>query len=816
MLGGWHAEHPAGKRIQHDTVRHNPRVPSEGETVGLTASQVADRRARGLTNDVKEHTSRSVAHILRANLLTRFNFILTTLLVVILIVGQLQDAIFGVILVANAVIGIAQELRAKTTLDRLALLNAPRARAVRDGAVQEIALGDVVIDDLVELRSGDQIVADGVVQATTGMMVDESELTGESRPVDKPTGSTVLSGSFVVAGSARYRATAVGMDSYARKLTAAARRFTTVKSELVDGVNRILRYITWAFVPVAVLTIFSQLHSNPSVREALTGTVAALAEMVPQGLVLLISIAFGAAAVTLARRRVLVHQLPAVEGLARVDVVCFDKTGTITDGSIVFEELILIDADAPVEAALGALVDDDSRNATAAAIAERFQPSGWPRAATVPFSSERKWSGVTFEAQGTWVMGAPEMVLVGDAARHLPKASELAALGSRVLALARSDAPLDGEALPRGLDAVALILLAERVRPDAPAAVAYFAAQGVTLKVISGDNPRTVAAVASRVGVPGADDAVDARTLPADARAFADVVDSHSVFGRVTPQQKESMVTALQQRGHTVAMTGDGVNDALALKLADIGVAMGSGASATKAVADLVLLDGNFATMPSIVAEGRQVTANIERVANIFITKTVWATLLAIAVGLAFIPYPFLPRHLTVISTLTIGIPSFFLALTPNARRHLPGFMDRVLRFAIPNGLIVAVTIFIAYLVARAQNLPLTEERTATTLVALMLSLTVLALLAQPFTWRRAVLIAAVLVGFVLLFPVRSIRNFYALSFPHEGVVLFLLIGGAGVAALVAYWLMSHRLGRAPVDVVPTTRQQLLAALPSD
>ena len=781
----------------------------EGST-GLTTTEVDERRARGQTNDVSEHTSRSVAHILRANLLTRFNLILGALLVTILIVGQLQDAIFGVILIANALIGIVQELRAKFTLDRLALLNAPRVRALRDGELRDLAVADLVLDDVVDVHLGDQLVVDGVVLETTGAMLDESELTGESRPVDKHGGSTVLSGSFVVAGSARYRATAVGAECYARKLTAEARRFTVVKSELVEGLNRVLRYVTIAFVPVALLTVFSQLHANPDVRGALTATVAALAEMVPQGLVLLMSVAFGAAAVALARRHVLVHQLPAVEGLARVDVVCFDKTGTITDGSIVFDRIEVIDAEAPLGEALGALVNDENRNATAAAIAAHFPPHDtWERAVTVPFSSTRKWSGATFNDHGTWVMGAPEMVLVGDASAHLTRADELAALGTRVLALARGDVPLQGEALPAGLEAVALLMLAERVRADAADTIRYFAAQGVTMKVISGDNPRTVAAVASRVGIPGADNPADARELPSDADALADVIESRSVFGRVTPQQKEDMVTALQHRGHAVAMTGDGVNDALALKLADIGVAMGSGASATKAVADLVLLNGDFSTMPSIVAQGRQVTANIERVSNIFLTKTVWATLLALAVGIAFIPYPFLPRHLTVISTLTIGIPSFFLALTPNARRYMPGFINRVLRFAIPNGVIVAAAIFIGYLVARAHHLTLDEERTATTLIALMVSLAVLALLAMPFTWRRVILILAVVASFALLFPVRAIRNFYALSFPHEGVATFLLVGGIGIVALVAYWVLSHRLGHAPVRVEPAPRRRL-------
>ena len=782
-----------------------PAVPvAETPPTGLSSGQVAERVSRGLTNAGGERTSRSVAHILRANILTRFNLLLGVLLAVILAVGQPQDALFGVVLVTNALIGIGQELRAKRTLDRLAVLSAPRVRVVRDGASREVAVAEVVADDLVDVRAGDQLAADGVVRASASLQADESLLTGESEPVDKRAGDRLLSGSFVVAGAGDYQATGVGAEAYAAKLAAQARRFTVVRSELVAGINQILRYVTWAIPPVAALLVISQLHTHQSVREGATSTVAALVGMVPQGLVLLTSVAFGVAAVTLARRQVLVQQLPAVEGLARVDVVCFDKTGTLTDGTIAFDDLIRLDDQAPAEAALGALAEDEARNATLAAIGHAFPPpQGWVRQDAVPFSSARKWSAATFAGYGTWVLGAPEIVLAGSQDGLLPRAADLAASGQRVLALARTTGPLDGPALPPGLRAVAFIVLAERLRSDTPQTIAYFTAQGVTLKVISGDSPRTVSAVAARAGVPHAGDAIDARDLPEDPGPLGAQLEQHFVFGRVTPHQKESMVQALQARGHTVAMTGDGVNDVLALKLADIGVAMGSGAPATKAVAELVLLDNRFATLPGVVAEGRRVTANIERVANLFITKTVWATLLAVAAGAALLPYPFLPRHLTIIDTLAIGVPSFFLALAPNRRRYLPGFVGRVLRFAVPAGLIIAAATFSAYALARARGLPLTEQRTAATLVALILSLTVLALLAIPLTWRRIALLVAALAAFVLLFPVPAVRHFYALALPHGAIGATLLIAALGAAALAGFWALSRHYGRAPAEAAP-------------
>jgi cation-transporting ATPase E len=764
---------------------------AETPPAGLTSSEVAERRARGLSNAGAEPTSRSVGEILRANILTRFNFILGVLLVVILAAGEPQDALFGIVLVANALIGIAQELRAKRTLDRLAVVSAPRVRVIRDGLPHEIAVAELVAGDLVDLRAGDQLVADGVVRASESLQADESLLTGESEPVGKQQGDRLLSGSFVVAGSGGYLATGVGAAAYARQLAAEARRFAPVRSELMEGINRILRYVTWAIGPVAVLMLISQLHARDSVREALTGTVAALVGMVPQGLVLLTSVAFGVAAVTLARRRVLVQQLPAVEGLARVDVVCFDKTGTLTDGNIAFDALLRLDDNAPAEAALGALADEKDPNATLAAIGQAFPPpDGWAREAAVPFSSARKWSAASFAGHGTWILGAPELVLPASEKDHLDRAADLARTGRRVLVLATAAGPVDGESLPPEPQAAAFITLAERLRSDAADAIAFFAAQGVALKVISGDSPQTVSAVAARSGLHQAGDPVDARDLPEDLAELGRLLEERSVFGRVTPHQKQEMVRALQARGHTVAMTGDGVNDVLALKLADLGIAVGSGAPATKSVAELVLLDGRFATLPGIVAEGRRVTANIERVANLFITKTVWAALLAAAVGLTLLPYPFLPRHLTIIDTLAIGIPAFFLALAPNSRRYRPGFASRVLRFAVPAGVIVAASAFSAFCLARAVGLPLVQQRTAATLVTLTLSLCVLVLLAIPLTWRRILLVGAVVAGFALLFPLPAVRHFYALDLPGSGLWATLMIAALGAAALVTFWAL--------------------------
>jgi cation-transporting ATPase E len=765
----------------------------ETPDAGLTDADVRDRVARGAVNDTGERTSRTIGEIVRANVFTRFNAILGALLVVILIVGPIQDATFGIILIANAAIGIVQELRAKRTLDHLAVLNAPRARVMRDGDLREIAVEAVVLDDLLDVRAGDQLPCDGYVRSAVGLEVDESLLTGESDPVDKAAGDQVFSGSFVVAGSGRFQATHVGADSYARKIAADARRFQLARSELMEGINLILRIVTYAIIPVAALLLWSQLRDQ-DLDSALRATVAGISGMVPEGLVLLTSIAFGVAAVTLARRKVLVQELPAVEGLARVDLVCLDKTGTLTEGEIEFDEVEPLDG-GDVDAALGALAADENRNATLEALANAFiAPEGWVRIGAVPFSSARKWSAAAFDGRGTWVMGAPEMVFPDGARAARARADVLAADGRRVLVLASTDAPLDGEALPPGLTARALVMFAEKIRPDAADTLAYFAAEGVSLKVISGDNPRTVAAVAQRVGLPGADTGMDARELPDDPAALAEALEQHSVFGRVTPQQKRAMVGALQSKGHVVAMTGDGVNDALALKDADIGVAMGSGAAATRAVAQLVLLDSQFSTMPGVVAEGRRVMANIERSANLFVTKTVYATLLAVAVVIAGWQYPYLPRHLTIISTFTIGIPGFFLALAPNSRRYVPGFVERVLRFCIPAGTIAAAAALTMYGIARySDDLDVRESRTIAALVLIAVGLWVLVIQARPFNWWKGLLVGSMIGAVALIIAIPALADFYAVALPPANVlVAAAIVAGVAIALLEVGWRLSR------------------------
>jgi cation-transporting P-type ATPase E len=770
---------------------------------GLSAADVAQRVATGQVNDVPSAPTRTIGQIVRGNLLTRFNLLLGSLLAVILVVGPLQDALFGLVIVANTLVGIVQEVRAKRTLDRLEVVNAPRARVVRDGQVGELAVGQVVLDDVLEVAAGDQVVVDGEVLEAAGLEVDESLLTGESETVTRQPGERLLSGSFVAAGSGRYRATKVGREAYAVQLTEEARRFTLARSELRAGVDQILKYVTWALVPTAVLLFVSQLRLAHGVRAGLSGAVAGTVAMVPEGLVLLTSVAFAVGVVRLGRRQVLVRELPAVETLARVDVICFDKTGTITAGDLAVQELVPQDGTgrAAAAAALGALAAaDPNPNATLRAIGQAFPaPDGWRAEAAVPFSSARKWSGASFAGRGAFLLGAPEVLLADGAGSPggngalLRRAEQIAVEGRRVVLLATSDGPLDSERAPSALVPRAMVVIGDQVRGDAADTVAWFAAEGVQVKVVSGDHPRTVGAVAGQVGIAGADHPVDARTLPDDRAELAGLLEASSVFGRVVPRQKQAMVEALEAGGHVVAMTGDGVNDVLALKDADLGIAMGSGSAASRAVAELVLMDGRFATLPAVMAEGRRVIANIERVAKVFVTKTVYATVLALAVGLAGLAFPFLPRHLTLISSLTIGIPGFFLALEPSTQRSHPGFVRRTLAFAIPAGLTAALGTLVAYQVADVANVPQDEARTTATLALAGLGLVVLALAARPLNRPRRLLLLAMAGAFAVVLGVPFLRVFFALDLPPAPVALAALALDAVLGGLLTLVVLRMR-----------------------
>ncbi|MFQ5948364.1 MAG: HAD-IC family P-type ATPase [Acidimicrobiia bacterium] len=761
--------------------------PTKADLTGLNETEVAERTARGLVNTVPEGPSRTVKEIIRVNVVTRFNILLGALLVLVLFVAPLADALFGIVLIVNTLIGVIQELRAKRTLDQLALLHAPRALVVRSGREVEVPVGTVVLDDVLALRSGDQVVVDGEVLASDGLEIDESLLTGESEPVLKEPGEEILSGSFVSSGSGHYRARRIGEDAYAVRLAQEARKFTLVRSELRRGIDWILAAISWAIVPTIILLVWSQVGANTSIKEALRASIAGMVAMVPQGLVLLTSIAFAVGVIRLGRKQVLVQELPAVEGLARVDTVCFDKTGTLTEGRLAVEDLALLDDGAEPAAALGALAAADPRpNTTLQAIADAFPlPRGWSPTTTVPFSSARKWSGASFGSLGSWVLGAPEVVLPDDPT-VTQRAEAFAVEGKRVLLLGHSRNELDGDRLPSDLRPIALVTLADRIRPDAAETLKFFYQQGVAAKVLSGDHPRTVSAIAQKVGIPGAEKPVDARHLPEDRAELTRAIEESTVFGRVTPHQKRAMVGALQAGGHVVAMTGDGVNDVLALKDADIGIAMGSGSSASRAVAQLVLLDASFETLPSVVGEGRRVIGNIERVANLFVTKTVYAFLLAVLVGLFARPFPFVPRHLTLVGTLTIGAPAFALALAKSARRARPGFVKHVLRFALPTGALAAAATYAAYELAIVEDVTLTEARTTATLVLVAIGLFALTVNSRPLTsWRKALIGSMGLIFLIVLFSA-GLRSFFELDLPRA-VVLFAAVGIVALTGAVMY-----------------------------
>ena len=823
---------------------------------GLSSEQVGNRISAGLTNRVSQSSTRSLWDIVRANVLTLFNGIVAGSFILLLVLGQWRDALFGFAAVGNAVIGVVQEYRAKRALDRLAVINTPDARVLRDGAVQDIAVEAVVRDDILVLRAGDQVSADATLLDGESLEIDESLLTGEADPVLKFPGDDVLSGSSVVAGNGRAKVTRVGADSFASRLTAEAKQFSLINSEIRNGLNKVLRWVTWALLPIMAIVISGQMQaaggwelaiSSGSWRTAAVGVVASIIAMVPLGLVLLTSVAFAVSGVRLAKQKVLIQELAAVEVLARVDIICLDKTGTLTEGAIMFDAVHTLaetsepelDQEPGWRQSLGWFGADPNANATARCLAEQFSAdSSLSATAAIPFSSERKWSSVSFSsdsiAPGTWVLGAPELVLEpGSSSESRPgsqsglaqglapmsagvsiavvlgEAKTLASAGMRTLVLAHSaqvtapdpagepvpgsgasDSLAAGLRLPSGLSPVVLLTFREKVRSDAASTLSFFHDQGVGVRIISGDDPQTVAAVAREVGIH-VEEGYDARELPCDLEQLADVMSEELVFGRVTPDQKKQMVQALQQRGHVVAMTGDGVNDALALKHADIGIAMNTAAAATKAVSRLVLLDGRFDRLPSVVAEGRRVIANIERVSMLYLSKTAYAVAMSVIFGALIWGFPFLPRQLSATDGLTIGIPSFFLALMANDRRYRPGFLKRSLSFAIPAGLIVTASVLGVKTYAKLLGGFSTLDIQSASVVTLsLIGLWVLVVISRPLNLKRVAVVLGMYVMLAGLLLIPLPRDFFNVTVPPWELLQITLI--ASVSGCLAVEILGR------------------------
>ncbi len=723
---------------------------------GLTQEEVRARREQGRTNTMPRRTEGGVADILRRNVLTLFNLLNLCLAGLLLWVGSHRDMLFLGVVLSNTLIGTIQELRAKRTHDRLQLLSEGRVRVMRDGVECRLSPQELVLDDVVLLSRGDQIPADATVLSGAGE-ADESLLTGESAPVSKAAGDTLYSGSFLVSGSVAARLTAVGADSYAGQLQLSARRVKRAQSELMRDMRRIIRWVSVLIVPIGA-AMFSRQYASVDLglRDAVTGTVASMLGMIPEGLILLTSVSLAAGVVALGRRNALVNELFGIETLARTDVVCMDKTGTLTSGEMILDRTLELNGATPEEIAayMAALLRASAdETPTVRALAEAFPASNAPEIAqAVPFSSARKWSAAQAEGLGSVVLGAPERLLKGEA---LKQAQALAAQGLRALALLCAPAPLCGEALPEGLVPAALLCLRDALRPNVQKTVRYFGEQGVTLKVISGDSPLTVSHAAAAAGVPGADRMVDLSTIEGE-KDYTALSRHYTIFGRVSPQDKQGLIEALRKDGHGVAMVGDGVNDIPALKAADCSIAMAGGSDAACRVAQITLLDADFDVMPRIVLEGRRVINNITRAASLFLVKNIFSLLLSVLLLIFPFAYPFAPIQLTLVSSLTIGIPSFVLALQPSRDRVSGSFLRNVIMRALPGGVCTAALII--PLMAFSDGLGFSQDviSTLSTLIAGYSGLVVLFLTCLPLNALRGGLVAAMAVlfaGAVLLLP---------------------------------------------------------------
>ena len=761
------------------------RLPPRAE--GLTQAE-AERRLAARGEVEPPTTSRSWRSILRANLLTVFNVVLVVFGLITLIFADWRDALFLGILIINAGIGIVQEARAKRSLDRLAALVAPKATVVRDGRPREVAVADVVPGDLVTLGAGDQVVADGPLVRSEALGLDESILTGESEPVTRAPGEAVRAGSFAVEGSGAYVAEAVGHDTYAERLTGEAREFRHPRSPLERALDRLILILTAAMVPLGGLLLWSLIEQDQPFRESVETAVAAVITIVPEGLVLLTGITYAVATLRMTRRGALSQQLNAVESLASVNTVCMDKTGTLTEDRLRVVELVA--ADDADEGELSVLLgryaaSSPSRNSTLEAIAGAYPGTSEPVREGVPFSSRRRWSGLSMGGRA-YVLGAPEHFALGA---HLQeRASREAEAGRRVLAFAVGgpalSAPGPESPPPSGLRPMGLVVLAEELRPDARETVAFLLEQGVEIKVISGDAPATVAAIAADAGIPVHGEPVDGRELPPDATRMREMAREATVVGRISPDGKKRFVEALEAEGRYVCMVGDGVNDVPALKAARLAIAQGSGAQMARAIADLVLVKGGFAAIPAMIREGRKVLRNLQRVAKLFVAKSALAAFLILTVGISSESYPFLPRHLTLASAITIGIPAFFLALAPSTGPWRPErFLRDLASFAIPAGTAAGLGVVASFLLSiNLIDMNEVRARTVATTVLVAVGLYLIIVLEASSKMRGytvGALCAALFALYLVVLSFPGWRDFFEVAAPDPAIILVSLVGTA-------------------------------------
>ncbi len=808
-------------------------LPQDDHGPGLSAAEAAARLHD--LGPAQPHSSRSTSSIVAGNVFTLFNLIIAIFFVLILSLGLIADAVFGMIAIVNTWIGIRQELKAKETLDRLAILVAPRAEVIRDGESLELLADEVVPGDLVRLAPGEQVVADGRMVSSRGLTVDESMLTGESDPIGKSRGDEVLSGGFVISGSGYCEVTAVREESYAGRIAGEAKAFRHPPSPLQEEVNKVILVCTWILLPLAALLIGSLIvRSVPLVDAAQTAT-AGLITLIPEGLVLLMSVTFAVAAVKMARRSTLVQQMSATESLASVDTICVDKTGTLTDGELTVVEVIpanLTDSKLAARELGRYAASAGDRNLTLEAIAQEFPAEAEPVVGEVAFSSEWKWSALSFADGGSpysLVLGAPDLMVSAGALQLDQRLSERLAeetgAGRRVVALSRTTAPLPGSGAdghPAGLEPIALVVLRENLRPGVEETLELMRSEDVALKLISGDARATVTAVAAAVGIPADAGVIEGPDLPDDEQALTEVAAANTIFCRIRPDQKRQLVAALAASGAYTAMIGDGVNDVPALKSARMAVAMGSGSQVSKSVADVVLLEDQFERLPEAIAEGRRIARNIHRLGRLYLTKSVYAAALILLVSVPGFTFPFLPRHLTLAAFLTIGIPSFVLALAPSDGPLYRGRLLRALAaFAVPAGVATALASILSFfLVDVAFGGNLEEGRTAATTTLIILGLCFVLLLERgPGREHIAIqsYMLAMVAGLGALFAgilaVAPLRDFFDMSMLTASQWFIAMLAAAlGLVAASLMW----RLPQVQAWEVPVEDQSALPPLERD
>ena len=742
---------------------------------GLTTEQVEERKAQGLVNFNTEASTKSVKQIVRENVCTLFNMINIVLAIAVICVGSFKNLTFMMIIILNTLISIVQELRSKKTLDKLQVLASSKVTSIRDGEKVKLDINEIVLDDVLCFEIGNQVVVDSVIREGE-VEVDESFITGEAETVFKNKGDMLVSGSFIVSGKATCQVVHIGLDNYTAKIASDTKYIKPISSEIMRSLNKIVSTISCLIVPVGILLFSRQMYlEGNTVSQAVVNTVAALIGMIPEGLVLLTSTVLAVSVIRLSRRKVLVQDLYCIETLARVDTICLDKTGTITEGCMEVVDTILKDSNVSLEEILANLNSSlDESNPTAKALKEKFgKKETFRLKEVIPFSSKKKYSGAIYE-EGAYFFGTPEFLLKSKIKKYKDEI-DMYAKDYRVLVLIQAkDKKLSG------IKVLGYLLLQDKIRKEAFDTLRYFKEQGVRIKIISGDNPDTVYGIAVRAGLPRSCKKIDASTLKSD-QEIIDAVEKYDIFGRVSPEQKKKFILALQSLGHTVAMTGDGVNDVLALKEADCSIAMANGSDASKNVSQLVLLDSNFSSMPHVVAEGRRTINNIERSASLFLVKTIYATILAIGFIFVEMPYPFIPIQLTLASVVTIGIPSFVLALQPNHDRVKGDFLTSVLRRAFPPAITIVLNIVVVFTASNILGFSYAETSTLSVAVTGYTSFILLYKTCLPLNPLRTVLFVTMFIAFIAGF---SFRNLF--SFAHFNVVMVLVI--------IICIIMSHHL----------------------